>query len=176
MSIRAIRSLVPTGSAKHPVQYLSILNRPSKYTLSHCTLGVRSCIVCGCSSPFRFFDPIRRRWIRARYVAELHDIAAHYEQWEITGPPEIRSGIPVVMFSPWSKLPPRPAAHLPPVEEPPPDHGPTPDPPLVEQPPPIEDQLERFSSCCCSCVATSRIVRDVDDSRRWRGRRFCFDN
>src|SRR5437867_1363600 len=63
---------------------------------------------------------------------------------KITGPPDILSGAPVVMFSPWSKLAPRPAAHLPPVEDAPPDHGPTPDPPPVEQPPPIEDQLEHF--------------------------------
>src|SRR5438046_1329740 len=94
--------------------------------------------------PFRYFDPVRKRWQRARHVAERHVIESSYAQWEIIGPPEIISGAPVVMFSPWSKLPPRPKAHLPPVEEPPPDHGPTPDPPPVEQPPPIEDQLERF--------------------------------
>src|SRR5207253_7712800 len=94
--------------------------------------------------PFRYFDMVRRRWIRARYVAERHVIESSYAQWEIIGKPEIQSGAPVVMFSPWSKLPPRPAAHLPPVEEPPPDHGPTPDPPPIEQPPPIEDQLARF--------------------------------
>jgi hypothetical protein len=94
--------------------------------------------------PFRFLDPVRRRWISARYVAELNVIAVRYAQWEIARPPEILSGAPVVMFSPWSKLVPRPVAHRPPDEEPPPDHGPTPDPPPVEQPPPIEDQLERF--------------------------------
>jgi hypothetical protein len=93
--------------------------------------------------PFRFFDPIRRRWIRARYVAERHAIESSNAQWEITGPPEIRPSDPT-MFNPWSKLPTRPAAHQPPVEEPPPDHGPTPDPPPIVQPPPIEDQLERF--------------------------------
>jgi hypothetical protein len=92
--------------------------------------------------PFRFYDPVRRRWIRARYVAKIHDIIARHQQWEIIGPPEIRSGTPVVML--WASLAPRPAAHLPPVEEPPPDHGPTPDPPPVEQPPPIDDQVERF--------------------------------
>jgi hypothetical protein len=93
--------------------------------------------------PFRYFDPVRKRWIRARYVAERHVIESSYAQWEIIGPPEIRSG-DATMFSPWSKSAPRPAAHLPPVEDPPPDHGPTPDPPPVEQPPPIEDQVERF--------------------------------
>ena len=82
-----------------------------------------------------------KKWALA-YVAELHTIAERYAQWEIAGPPEIRSG-DATMFSPWSRLPPRPTAHLPPVD-PPPDHGPSPDPPPVEQPPPIEDQLERF--------------------------------
>jgi hypothetical protein len=94
--------------------------------------------------PFRFFDPIRRRWIRARYFAKRHVIESSYAQWKITGLPEIRSGTPVMMFGPWASLAPWPSAHLPPIEEPPPDHGPTPDPPPVEQPPPIEDQLEHF--------------------------------
>src|SRR5258705_2563409 len=95
--------------------------------------------------PFRFFDDVTRKWVRARYLAELDIIAERYAQWEITGLPDIRTGGGERdWFDPWSKLSPRPAAHLPPVEEPPPDHGPTPDPPLVEQPPPIEDQLERF--------------------------------
>jgi hypothetical protein len=101
--------------------------------------------------PFRFFDPVRKRWIRARYVAERHEIESRFAQWEIIGPPEIRTGS-ATMFNPWAKLPPRPAAHLPPVEEPPPDKDPPereppdnepPDPP-VEEPPRIEDQLERF--------------------------------
>src|SRR5258705_12125877 len=35
--------------------------------------------------PFRYFDPVRKRWIRARYVAERHVIEASYEKWEITG-------------------------------------------------------------------------------------------
>ena len=63
--------------------------------------------------PFRYFDPVRKRWIRARYVAERHIIEASYAQWEIIGPPEIRTGT-ATMFNPWAKLPPRPAAHLPP--------------------------------------------------------------
>ena len=92
--------------------------------------------------PFRYFDTVRKRWVHARYVAEMHVIGERYAKWEITGPPEIRTGS-ATMFNPWAKLAPRPAAHLPPVEDPPPDHGPTPDPP-VEEPPPVEDQLERF--------------------------------
>ena len=42
--------------------------------------------------PFRFFDPIRRRWIRARYKATPEEIAARYEKWEITGPGWTPSG------------------------------------------------------------------------------------
>ena|SRR5438309_3288531 len=95
--------------------------------------------------PFRYFDPIRKRWVRARYVAERHEIEAGYAQWKIIGAPEIRPRGYARMFSPWAALPPlKRSAHLPPVEEPPPDHGPAPDPPPVEQPPPVEDQLERF--------------------------------
>ena len=42
--------------------------------------------------PFRFFDDVTKKWTRARYVADLHVIAERYAQWEIIGPPEIRSG------------------------------------------------------------------------------------
>jgi hypothetical protein len=35
---------------------------------------------------FRFFDPIRGRWVHARYKATPEEIAARYEKWEITGP------------------------------------------------------------------------------------------
>ena len=125
--------------------------------------------------PFRYFDPVRKRWVRARYVAERHEIESRYEQWEITGPPEIRSrGGERDRFNPWSKLPPRHAAHLPPVEEPPPDHGPTPDPPPVEQPPPIEDQLERFlvllflRRYVTWCARTGRLGSAEQAKRLWR--------
>src|SRR5204862_442080 len=80
--------------------------------------------------PFRYFDPVRERWIRARYVAERHIIESSYAEWEITGPPEVRRRVGHYdSFSPFRQ----PASHLPPVEEPPPDHGPTPDQPPVEQ-------------------------------------------
>lgn len=35
--------------------------------------------------PFKFYDPIRKRWIQARYKATREDIAARYEKWEIKG-------------------------------------------------------------------------------------------
>jgi len=40
--------------------------------------------------PFRYRDPRTGKWLRARYVAELHEIKARYAEWEITGPAEIR--------------------------------------------------------------------------------------
>lgn len=36
--------------------------------------------------PFKFYDPLRKRWIRARYKATREEIAARYDKWEITGP------------------------------------------------------------------------------------------
>jgi hypothetical protein len=42
--------------------------------------------------PFRFFDPIRGRWVAARYKASREVIAQRYEQWEITGPGEVPAG------------------------------------------------------------------------------------
>jgi len=35
---------------------------------------------------FRYRDPRTGSWIRARYVAELHEIAARYVEREIIGP------------------------------------------------------------------------------------------
>ena len=43
--------------------------------------------------PFRFFDPLRRKWIRARYLAERATIIDRYTEWEITGPPDIRRDV-----------------------------------------------------------------------------------
>jgi hypothetical protein len=40
--------------------------------------------------PFRYRSPITGKWVKARYVAEKHEIAARYTEWEIIGPPEIR--------------------------------------------------------------------------------------
>jgi len=50
--------------------------------------------------PFRFRDPLSGKWVRARYVAERHELSARYVEWEIIGPPELRlpSG---GAFSPW---------------------------------------------------------------------------
>jgi len=42
--------------------------------------------------PFKYFDPIRQRWIQARYKATGKQIAARYEKWEVTGPGERQLG------------------------------------------------------------------------------------
>ena len=56
--------------------------------------------------PFRYRDPVNRKWVRARYVAERHEIAARYAEWEIIGPPEIRHVDPEARyFTPWKVLP-----------------------------------------------------------------------
>jgi len=40
--------------------------------------------------PFRYRDPRTGKWVRARYVAELHEIKRRYAEYEIIGPPENR--------------------------------------------------------------------------------------
>lgn len=50
--------------------------------------------------PFRFFDDVRGRWIRARYAATREEIASRYARWEIIGEPEMRRA-EVGTFSPW---------------------------------------------------------------------------
>jgi hypothetical protein len=40
--------------------------------------------------PFRYRDPRTGKWVRARYRAERHEIAARYVEYEIIGPAEIR--------------------------------------------------------------------------------------
>jgi hypothetical protein len=63
--------------------------------------------------PFRYRDPLTDKWVRARYVAELHEIA-RYVEWEIVGPPEIRSRGYSGSFNPYRR---EPNAHLPPVAD-----------------------------------------------------------
>ena len=40
--------------------------------------------------PFRYRDERTGKWIRARYLAERHELEQRYREWEIMGPPEIR--------------------------------------------------------------------------------------
>jgi hypothetical protein len=39
---------------------------------------------------FRYFDPLRKRWIKARYRATREDIAGRYAEYQIEGQPEVR--------------------------------------------------------------------------------------
>jgi hypothetical protein len=50
--------------------------------------------------PFRFRDPMTHKWVRARYVAERHELDARYAVWEIIGEPECRRPMGAA-FSPW---------------------------------------------------------------------------
>jgi hypothetical protein len=38
------------------------------------------------SYPFRLRDPVTGRWVRARFIAKLKDIADCYAAWEIVAP------------------------------------------------------------------------------------------
>ncbi len=40
--------------------------------------------------PFSYFDELRGRWMRARYVATLDDIRARYARYRLEGAPELR--------------------------------------------------------------------------------------
>lgn len=56
---------------------------------------------------FRYLDLVSRKWRRARYVATLDHIRRSHRagEWETIGQPEIRSGVPAQMFSPWTANP-----------------------------------------------------------------------
>jgi hypothetical protein len=51
---------------------------------------------------YRVRDPVSHRWVKARYVAERHVIAARYSEWEIAGPPEVRTDTGAA-FNPWKR-------------------------------------------------------------------------
>jgi hypothetical protein len=55
---------------------------------------------------FRYFDPLRRRWLRARYVLEAPAIRCHYPDYELIGTPEIRhvGDEQSVQFNPFSEM------------------------------------------------------------------------
>jgi hypothetical protein len=44
--------------------------------------------------PFSYWDEMRKRWVKARYVATKADIEARHPKHRIKGPPEIRAGGP----------------------------------------------------------------------------------
>jgi len=56
--------------------------------------------------PFRYRESFTGKWVKARYRAERHEIAARYNEWEIIGPPEIRDVDPNARyFTPWKIVP-----------------------------------------------------------------------
>ena len=56
--------------------------------------------------PFRYRDRVTGKWVKARYVAEPHEIAARYAEWEIIGPPEVRDvDTDARYFTPWRVVP-----------------------------------------------------------------------
>jgi hypothetical protein len=89
--------------------------------------------------PFRYRNPVTGKWKRARYVAERHEIAERFAEFEIVGPAEVRDVDPEAQrFSPHHNLVAR--AHLP-AGEPPQNEPPRPekeppgkDPPVKEPP------------------------------------------
>src|SRR6185369_7101982 len=83
--------------------------------------------------PFRYRDRVTGKWVRARYVAERHEIAARYSEWELIGPPEIRDVDPNARyFTPWKIVP---HADLVRMEEPPPEMQ-----PHLAEPPRIDER------------------------------------
>jgi hypothetical protein len=40
--------------------------------------------------PFCYRDDTTGRWVKARYVAELHEIETRHAEWRLIGPPEVR--------------------------------------------------------------------------------------
>lgn len=55
---------------------------------------------------FRYRSAVTGKMVKARYVAEWHEIAERYTEWEIIGPPEIRDlNLDARSFSPWKVVP-----------------------------------------------------------------------
>jgi hypothetical protein len=52
--------------------------------------------------PFRFRDPRTGKWVRARYIAPLAELASRYREFEIIGPAEVRGDAGVQMSQPVS--------------------------------------------------------------------------
>lgn len=88
--------------------------------------------------PFRYRHHITGKWLKARYRAELHQIAARHAagEWEIVGSPEVREvDSSARYFHPYRVVP---HAELKRLEEQPPQMN-----PHLGRPPAIDD-VERF--------------------------------
>lgn len=51
---------------------------------------------------FRYRDPRTGKWVKARYRAELHEIANRHAEFETSGEPEIREPLGV-SFNPYRR-------------------------------------------------------------------------
>lgn len=67
--------------------------------------------------PFRYRDPRTGKWVKARYKAEWHEIAARYAEYEVLEPVEVRNVDPEARYFTPHTDPTRPAGP-PPVPEP----------------------------------------------------------
>ena len=96
---------------------------------------------------FRYRDRLTGKWVKARYVAEMREIAARHAEWEIIGPPEIRDVDPGARyFTPFRVTPHAEAMRM--FEQPPQIN------PHLEKPPTIdllEASLDLFLGADQSC-------------------------
>ena len=119
--------------------------------------------------PFRYRDPVTGKWVRARYKAERHEIAARYAEWEIIGPPEIRDADPgSAWFNPYRATA---AAELKRLAEPAPHVN-----PHLDQPPAIDGHerflvalfLRRYLAYCArrrqkeAMLAAAALLREIN--------------
>jgi hypothetical protein len=96
--------------------------------------------------PFRYRNPRTGKWVRARYVAERHEIAERFTEFEILGPAEVRDvDTDARAFTLHRILMARshlPAGEPPQNEPPQPEQEPGKDPPVKEPPetePPVRE-------------------------------------
>ena len=95
--------------------------------------------------PFRFLDTVSGKWIKARYVAERHEIEARHApgEWEIIGRPIREIDDHCAYFSPWANPRPNDApVKEPPGNKPPPEKDPPAKEPPVKEPKQIGAQCE----------------------------------
>ncbi|HLX28945.1 MAG TPA: hypothetical protein VKV24_10730 [Casimicrobiaceae bacterium] len=107
--------------------------------------------------PFRYRSEVTGKWVKARYIAEMHEIEREHApgDWEIIGPPEVRDVDPdAAYFSPWRAVPDKAPVKEPPRPKKPPEKDPPSKEPPVKEPtdianalieqPPAMDAIERF--------------------------------
>jgi len=118
--------------------------------------------------PFRYRGRVTGRWVKARYVAERHEIAARYSEWEIIGPPEIRNVDPGARYFTPRKIVPH--AELMGMQELPPEMQ-----PHLAKPPRIDEReafltslfLRRYVTYCgrrkryAQMQGAARLLRSV---------------